>query len=360
MFINKKTLAILFSALFLSMSLAKDSLAQAGRDFDPISTDSRIRTLVYNENEVYVITTNYGFQSNIEFSKEEQIQTISVGDQSAWQIIPAGRHLFIKALEETIRTNMTVITNKRVYQFDLVAKPTGDKNLSYVIRFFYPELDDNKPKAQMAAPVIAQAPKQRMPESSSEQFIPARLPNDASEFGMIPPPPPSFAGRSGTQEMEVPVSKPPVDDSELKLLKIQSKSFAKPQPDSATKQLAEPKKAKEIPSLDKLSPPPPSVNVQQGQSASGAFNFNYTLTGPDVFAPVKVFDDGQNTYMQFRDGNKIVPEFAVVDKDGKEIAVQTRFQGDFIVIDQVATQFSLRNNNQIVCVYNESKLTNKK
>ena len=33
----------------------------------PITTDSRIKTLVFNANEVFNITTHYGYQSNIEF-----------------------------------------------------------------------------------------------------------------------------------------------------------------------------------------------------------------------------------------------------------------------------------------------------
>ena len=44
-------------------------------------------------------------------------------------------------MEKNIRTNMTIITNKRVYQFDIVAKELedgNDKDLVYVIRFQYP------------------------------------------------------------------------------------------------------------------------------------------------------------------------------------------------------------------------------
>lgn len=45
-------------------------------------------------------------------------------------------------MERNIRTNMTIITNKKTYQFDLVAKEleSGDeKDLVYVIRFQYPK-----------------------------------------------------------------------------------------------------------------------------------------------------------------------------------------------------------------------------
>jgi type IV secretion system protein VirB9 len=41
---------------------------------------------------------------------------------------------------------MTVITNKRTYQFDVISKPIDeniDKDLVYVVRFFYPTSTDN-------------------------------------------------------------------------------------------------------------------------------------------------------------------------------------------------------------------------
>lgn len=109
----------------------------------PITTDSRIKTLVYDPNEVFSITTHYGYQCNIEFGFKETIQTISVGDRVGWQVSPSGQRLFIRAQEENAHTNMTVITNLRAYQFDLrssAADAVFDSDqLTYVVRFFYPD-----------------------------------------------------------------------------------------------------------------------------------------------------------------------------------------------------------------------------
>lgn len=109
----------------------------------PIVTDSRIKTFVYNENEVFNIVTHYGYQSNIEFGNSESIQTVSVGDRVGWQIVPAGKRLFVRAMEDNAHTNMTVVTNKRAYQFDLREAGTGallpSEELVYVIRFYYPD-----------------------------------------------------------------------------------------------------------------------------------------------------------------------------------------------------------------------------
>src|SRR5580698_1937810 len=90
----------------------------------PVATDSRIKTFVYSENDVFNLVTHYGYESNIEFGPSEEIETISVGDRVPFQIVPAGRRMFIRAMLANARTNMTVVTNKHTYQFDLISEPT--------------------------------------------------------------------------------------------------------------------------------------------------------------------------------------------------------------------------------------------
>ena len=104
-------------------------------------TDSRIRTYVYNENDIYLVVMDTGFQSIIEFSPDEKVQTMSLGENYAWSVTPMEQRLFIKPLERNIRTNMSVTTNLRTYYFDLVSKSQNetDADVAYVIRFFYPK-----------------------------------------------------------------------------------------------------------------------------------------------------------------------------------------------------------------------------
>lgn len=116
-------------------------VATAEYDDIPLTTDNRIKNYIYSPNEVYLLVLHHGFQSHIEFEKNEAIETITLGDSYAWKITPLGNRLFVKPLEKNIRTNMTIITNKRTYQFDIVAKELDDgeeKDLVYVIRFQYP------------------------------------------------------------------------------------------------------------------------------------------------------------------------------------------------------------------------------
>ena len=107
----------------------------------PVATDSRIKTFVYSENDVFNLVTHYGYQSNVEFGLTEQIERVSLGETSSWQIVPDGRRLFVRALTTNAHTNMTVITNRHAYPFDLTSVPTPttpNEELAYVVRFFYP------------------------------------------------------------------------------------------------------------------------------------------------------------------------------------------------------------------------------
>lgn len=138
-------------AMLLIATLFSSKVALANSKYDrydatssdiPLTTDSRIKTYIYSPNEVFLLVLHYGFQSHIEFSKGEVIDTITLGDTYAWKIAPIDNRLFIRPMEKNIRTNMTIITNKKTYQFDLVAKELEDgeeKDLVYLVRFYYPE-----------------------------------------------------------------------------------------------------------------------------------------------------------------------------------------------------------------------------
>ena len=87
------------------------------------ATDNRIRTQAYSADQIVRILGKAGIQSTIEFAPDERIENVAVGDSSAWQITPNRRAslLFVKPLAARSRTNMTVVTDRRTYMFDLVA-----------------------------------------------------------------------------------------------------------------------------------------------------------------------------------------------------------------------------------------------
>ncbi|PCI98722.1 MAG: P-type conjugative transfer protein VirB9 [Alphaproteobacteria bacterium] len=133
--------------LTTAIALCLASPAIAGKTPHPGSADARVKTIVYHDTDVFRITGHYGFSTVLEFDARENIETIALGDSQAWQTIKPGRGnlLFIKPLEQNANTNMTVITNKRIYTFELTARSAQSHkspNLSFRIKFVYPDQID--------------------------------------------------------------------------------------------------------------------------------------------------------------------------------------------------------------------------
>ena len=119
--------------------------------------DNRLQTLVFNEEAVVRIDGKVLVQTTIKFGPDEAIENVAIGDSAAWQVQPnkAQTILFVKPLESSARTNMTVVTDKRTYLFDLVASPRNAP--LYVLQFRYPELEKAAEEARLAAIAEAEA-----------------------------------------------------------------------------------------------------------------------------------------------------------------------------------------------------------
>ncbi|HUD30452.1 MAG TPA: TrbG/VirB9 family P-type conjugative transfer protein [Novosphingobium sp.] len=111
----------------------------------PAQADERLISHAFSDNEVVRIDGKAGVQATIAFGDGEAIENVAVGDSQAWQITPNKRAdlLFVKPLEAKARTNMTVVTNRHTYFFDLVASATA-KPL-YMLRFTYKDEPKDAP-----------------------------------------------------------------------------------------------------------------------------------------------------------------------------------------------------------------------
>jgi type IV secretion system protein VirB9 len=123
------------------------------------AADQRVRTPAYDPDQVIAVAGRPGIQTTIEFRPDERIENIAVGNSSTWQVTPnrRGSVIFLKPLQAASRTNMTVVTDHRVYLFDLV--PAGkDSEPVYVMRFSYPGSEDEaEPVVLKDKPVLAGA-----------------------------------------------------------------------------------------------------------------------------------------------------------------------------------------------------------
>lgn len=226
--------------------------AYAVREPKSVLADHRVRVVTYHPDVVYKFTGHYRYQSSIEFAPDEEIRTISMGDSTGWMLNPSGNRLFLKPVEQDATTNVTLLTDKRIYLFELHARETdniADENMVFIMRFIYPEANDMQSVSQTDA---------------------------------------------------VP-----------------------------------------LPDLTK--------DVSQ-------YNFRYTISGTDAIAPIRIFDDGEFTFFEFRDKNAEVPAFFWVDDHGNEALINYRTRGDYIVVERVTRRFTLRHGSDIVCVFNEGQV----
>lgn len=127
----------LCAVLLLLACFSAHASAQMGPGF--AGGDTRIRTIDYRRDQVVRIDGTPGYQITIELAPDEQVENVAVGDSAAWQVTVnrTGNLLFLKPLQDSAGTNMTVVTNARFYAFDL--STGGAEGASpYGLRFRYP------------------------------------------------------------------------------------------------------------------------------------------------------------------------------------------------------------------------------
>ncbi len=274
-------LARLLAVIFFAIFFASSAFSQT-----PITTDSRIRTLVYNPNEVYELKFYYNYQSFIEFAEDEEIEMISIGEAFAWRLTPSGKRLFVRPLEIAAHTNMTIITNKRTYHFDIRSDEfngKADEDLVYTVRFFYPQVGQPLP-------------------------IPPQLavPNVAAKAPPIP--------RS--------IIKTPIPGAKL---------------------------TEKLPGIIQRNP----ENVE--------LNFDYSLAGKsENIVPLKVYDDGTETFFQFANDNLVIPSISLVDISGNEQPLTYTISDNYVAVPAVGRQLTLRLADSLLCIYNNKLLIAKK
>jgi len=119
----------------------------------PGLVDSRIRVVAYDPDQVIKIRGYVGYQILFEFAEGETFVNLAAGDNKALDVGYEANHLVIKPLAEKVATNITVITNRRVYQFDYsatAAKPNPALgNVIYSLRFIYPQDEAKKAAEQL-------------------------------------------------------------------------------------------------------------------------------------------------------------------------------------------------------------------
>lgn len=106
----------------------------------PGTGDPHIQTVDYAPDQVVQLASAPGYEMTVGLAADDHIESVAVGDSAAWQVTAShsGGHLFIKPLEGGVSTNMTVVTDTRVYAFDLVSLSAPSPTMAYTVQFQYP------------------------------------------------------------------------------------------------------------------------------------------------------------------------------------------------------------------------------
>ncbi len=242
----RRTVAISLLIMLGPLAAHAELVARPGR------LDPRIRSLPYSVEQVFLVTGTYGLVTTILFGADEDITQVVAGDTVSWQILTSAdrRSLTLKPMEKDAATNLSVVTTKRTYSFDLrVNDSKAMQNQTFKLRFTYPE----------------------------------------------------DAGLKGTAEL--------------------------------WKQAQDSQRNPNI------------KNIRRDK-----VNYDYGFKGSDGAKPLWVFDDGLKTFMKFTGD---IPAIFIVDAKRRESLVNYRREADYIVIDKVSRQWTLRFGTESeTCLFN--------
>jgi type IV secretion system protein VirB9 len=160
---TKHRLAVLLAATFALPAFATPPSIAVDAN---LPRDPRIRVIDFDPNRIIKLTAHTGYQISVEFGDGERVETIGIGDASAWQITPnsAANVVFIKPIALARPTNMFIVTSRRRYSLELLTRSgarAARRDILYALRFRYP-LDPVAEKLPPAPPpaLISTPPEQ--------------------------------------------------------------------------------------------------------------------------------------------------------------------------------------------------------
>ncbi len=104
-----------------------------------------------------------------------------------------------------------------------------------------------------------------------------------------------------------------------------------------------------------LYPQPPAqagATAPPGAPPIADVNHAYSYEGAAKLLPARVFDDGKQTYFQFRDSEEYPAVFAL-DGDGAEAVVNSSIRDGYLVVDRVSPGFLLRRGGDTLRLFND-------
>jgi type IV secretion system protein VirB9 len=146
----------------------------------PSGGDPHLQAIDYDPQKIVQLRGSPGYQMMIELSPDEQVQSVALGDSSAWQVSvnKEGDRLFLKPSQPNVSTNMTVVTSVRIYNFDLASIPELTPDIPYTVQFRYPASRPRSDDGQYVDVAAATRRISRYRVSGSRRLWPTGMTND--------------------------------------------------------------------------------------------------------------------------------------------------------------------------------------
>ena len=134
----------------LTKDVKDDGVKRRAIESRVLGSDARFRVISYKPNAVYKMVIPYDTSTYIEFESGEIVSSYSFNNQKqiAWDIATVQNRMYIRPVESDADTQITIMTNKRVYFFELFAKEPEtkdifkDKDFVFYTKFNYPSSED--------------------------------------------------------------------------------------------------------------------------------------------------------------------------------------------------------------------------
>jgi len=116
----------------------------AGQNPVSVAQDHRVKIVPYDQNNIVQLKCHYDLQTMIEYASHERILSYNSGQSTSWDIThsPSRPYLLkIRPLAKSADTNLTVVTDKRIYLYELKAREQWNmrsKDITFIVRYRYP------------------------------------------------------------------------------------------------------------------------------------------------------------------------------------------------------------------------------
>lgn len=132
--------------------------------------DHRIQHVTYDARNVTRINAANGYITAVIFAPGEHVLNYGSGYSTAWEFATADNKFFLKPKDKEGTTNLVVVTDRRLYNFDvyLVENP---RNATYLLTFDYPQEQTKRQEQQLAAQRVQEKLKAPDPNIESNPHL---------------------------------------------------------------------------------------------------------------------------------------------------------------------------------------------